>query len=446
MIFNDFAFLYLFLPATLAAFFLAPRAWRLDVLLLASLVFYGVSGLEHLLALVAGMAWTYALSRGPAFAGSRWRLALAISGPLAALAWYKYARFLAANVGAEFSLLQDVMLPAGISFFTFEFISYAIDRYRGQIADPPGFRRFALYVSFFPHLVAGPILRYPDVSEPIAGLARFRLGRREVEEAIGFIALGLGAKVLLADALDNLAAPLAADPGALAAPEAAYVTLAYSFQIYFDFYGYSLVAIGLGRLFGFRLPDNFRRPYESLTPRDFWRRWHMTLSFWIRDYLYMPLGGNRAYRRNILIVFAICGLWHGAGWNFVAWGLWHALLVLGYAATARLWDRLPALVQRALTFALVSLGWLLFLYDFEGAWALARSLVGLGSGAGPAASLWMWAMLGLAALACFGVHPERLVEGRAPERRTGYTVALAASFFGALLFIDQSQSFIYFRF
>lgn len=444
MIFNDFAFLGIFLPATLMAFHLAPRLWRRDVLLLAGLVFYGVSGLEHLAVLVLGMAWTYALSCGPTFVGSRWRLSLAIAGPLIALAWYKYARFFAANVGAEFSLLQHVLLPAGISFFTFEFISYAIDRYRGRIQEPPGFRPFALYVSFFPHLVAGPILRFPEVAEPIARLAEFRLGRRDVEEAIGFIALGLAAKVLLADSLDNLAAPLAAEPGALRTSAAAYVTLAYSFQIYFDFYGYSLVAIGLGKLFGFRLPDNFRRPYESLNPRDFWRRWHMTLSFWIRDYLYLPLGGNRAYRRNILIVFALCGLWHGAGWNFIAWGLWHALLVLGYGAAAPLWDRMPALVQRAATFLLVSLGWLLFLYDFDGAWRLAQSLLGLGSGDGPQATPWMWAMLGVAALCCFAVHPERLAEG--PRRRAGYTLALAASFFGAVLFFDQSQSFIYFRF
>jgi len=445
MIFNDFAFLLLFLPATLAAFYAAPRGWRRDVLLLAGLVFYGVSGLEHLVVLIFGMAWTYALSRDAGFVGSRWRLALAIAPPLLALAWYKYARFFAASVGAEFSLLQHVLLPAGISFFTFEFISYAIDRYRGQIPQPPGFRPFALYVSFFPHLVAGPILRFPDVAEPIARLAAFRLKRRDVEEAIGFVALGLAAKVLLADSLDNLAAPLAAQPSSLSSAAAGYVTLAYSFQIYFDFYGYSLVAIGLGKLFGFRLPDNFRRPYESLNPRDFWRRWHMTLSFWIRDYLYMPLGGNRAYRRNILIVFAICGLWHGAGWNFIVWGLWHALLVLGYGAVAPLWDRTPALAQRALTFLLVSAGWLLFLYDFDGAWRLAQCLLGLGAGGGPQTTPWMWAMLAVAALACFSIHPERLVEG--PRRRgMGYTLALAASFFGAMLFFDQSQSFIYFRF
>ncbi len=209
-----------------------------------------------------------------------------------------------------------------------------------------------------------------------------------------------------------------------------------------------MVAIGLGLLFGFQFPDNFRRPYEALNPRDFWRRWHRTLSYWIRDYLYIPLGGNRAYARNIVIIFAVCGLWHGAGWTFVIWGLYHAVLVLGYSAISGIWDRLPRLGQTGLTFLLVSLGWTLFMFDFKGIAEFSLSLAGLGSAASATPDLEQWAFLAIAAAVCFLPSFEAMAaRAGSPEkakiwRAGGYAVLLVA----VLLFVDRSQDFIYFRF
>lgn len=457
MIFNDFRFLFIFLPLLLvAAFFVVPSSRRRELLLGASLVFYGFSGLEHAAILVAGLVWIYALTRGDAIVGNTWRLTIAAAGPLAALFYYKYTTFVLDSVqafsntgdGQSFSLFESVLLPAGISFFTFQMVSFAIDRYKGGIVSVPSFRDFALYVSFFPQLVAGPILRYQQVEKPIAALARYRPSKNDITVAIGYVVFGLFVKVLLADGISLVMAPAVAQPAALGVPAALYVVLGYSFQIYFDFYGYSLVAIGLGRMFGFQFPDNFLRPYSSDNPRDFWRRWHVSLSNWIRDYLYLPLGGNHHYIRNIAIVFAVCGLWHGAGWNFIVWGLYHGALVAGYSAVAKWWDLMPTLIQRTLNFTLVSLGWLLFLFDFQGAADLFTSLVGLGSGNVAAPGLAGWLLLGFASIVCFAFNIERsIAKERLRYIQTGsYSIGLAMLLFATVMFFDRSQTFIYFRF
>lgn len=312
----------------------------------------------------------------------------------------------------------------------------------------PSFGRLALFISFFPQLVAGPILRYRDVTDALAGLTTFRPSPERTSKAIAYVCLGLGTKVLLADTLGRYGDPMVPQAGDLTVVGALYVVFAYSFRIYFDFWGYSLIAIGLGHLFGFDLPRNFDRPYESPNPREFWRRWHVTLSYWIRDYLYLPLGGNRSYARNILIVFALCGLWHGAGWTFVAWGVYHAILVLGYHYGRPAWDGLPVLVQRGLTFVLVSLGWSLFQFDFPNTVRLGASLLGLGAASHPPPTVEMWAALAFAAIFCFAVPVERMAEritgGAAASlaRSVGYALLFVA----ALLFLDRSQTFIYFRF
>ena len=423
------------------------------ILLLASFLFYAFSGAEHALVLFGSIVWVHLLTRGPGIEGSRARLAAAVTLPALALVFYKYLGFLLAPFGGSgesetFSLFSDVLLPAGISFFVFQLISFAIDRYRGDIAEPPAFAPFALYISFFPQLVAGPIVRFHEVSAHLRSLSRYSLHRTDAGQAIAFICLGLVAKVLLADSLDSNLAFYVADPGGIAPPGAAFVVLAYSFQIYFDFFGYSLIAIGLGRLFGFHLPENFARPYEAMNPREFWRRWHMTLSFWIRDYLYLPLGGNRPYARNIVIVFAVCGLWHGAGWTFVVWGLFHGLLVIGYHRIAGLWSRWPAIVQRTCTFTLVSLGWTLFLFDFRAWGAFWRSAAGVAEARVSNPSLEMWGIVGVAALACFAFPYERWTarEDHGVRATAFRTVAAAAMVTAVLVFLDRSGGFIYFRF
>ena len=457
MIFNAFDFLFVFLPLTLALFFMPGlREARPYVLIAASLVFYGLAGLEHALVLTIDILWVYAIINLKGFRQNRFLLACAIFPPVLALAYYKYATFLigtffdldlAANQ-ERFSLLVNVLLPAGISFFTFQLLSFAIDRYRGDIQEMPSLPRFAAYISFFPQLVAGPILRYRDVAVPLRRLITFNLDGARAARGIGYICLGLAAKVLIADTLSHYLAGYRDHPEALDQIAGLYVIFAYSFQIYFDFYGYSMIAIGLGALFGFDFPHNFKRPYSALNPRDFWRRWHITLSFWIRDYLYIPLGGNSAYTRNILIVMAACGLWHGAGWTFVVWGLYHALLVIGYHHGQGRWDRLPQVIQCAITFTLVSIGWILFLYDFDGVSAFVQSLIGLSSGTVAAPSLEMWGVLLTAALVCFTIHLEPWAENnhKNPWWVTTTNVGFAILFVTTLMFLNRSETFIYFRF
>ncbi|MFQ5763502.1 MAG: MBOAT family O-acyltransferase [Rhodospirillales bacterium] len=457
MIFNQFEFLFLFLPAVLIAFN-APRCGGLRPLLLvsASFVFYGLSGIEHAVVLATGIVWVYLWTRGDAIVGSKAWLVIAVVPPVGALFYYKYLGFfLRELVGADiatggetFELFANIVLPAGISFFTFQLVSFAIDRYRDEIDNVPRLELFALYISFFPQLVAGPILRYRHVADGLARLSRFSLSSERASKAIGYICLGLAAKVLIADTLSNYQAPLIDMPGGLSVTASVFVVFAYSFQIYFDFYGYSLIAIGLGALFGFDFPKNFDRPYEALNPRDFWRRWHLTLSYWIRDYLYLPLGGNEAYARNILIVFALCGLWHGAGWTFIVWGLYHAALVVLYHITRSAWNQVPDLVQTAATFILVSLGWVLFLFDFQGVGDFTLSLLGLNPVTVADPTLEMWAALAVAALICFRARFESIAESL--EERLIASMARTAGFAGlfvvTLLFLDRSQTFIYFRF
>ncbi|MEP4378210.1 MAG: MBOAT family O-acyltransferase [Alphaproteobacteria bacterium] len=455
MIFNEFRFVF-FLAAVVALFFALPRSARVYVLLGASWLFYGLSGVDHLAVLVGGVVWVYLLTRSDELRDRPWQLALAIAGPVAALFYYKYADFvigsvLPASAQSEevFSLFQDIVLPAGISFFTFQLVSYAVDRYTARIAQPARLPDFALYISFFPQLVAGPILRFDQVQKSLATLKAYVPNHARLAEAAGYICFGLAAKVLIADTLDAQLAPLVESPGELSGSAAVYVILGYSFQIYFDFYGYSMVAIGLGKIFGFDFPANFNRPYSAANPRDFWRRWHITLSYWIRDYLYLPLGGNRHYLRNIAIVFAIAGLWHGAGWTFIVWGLYHAALVIGYHLSARWWDRLPMRAQQTANFTLVSIGWLLFLFSWTDLAHFGSSIANAFGGAGGlGTTLEMWLVVAIAALVCFGVRFERLIHAdpRSLLRTASYSAGLGVLLVATFLFIDRSQTFIYFRF
>jgi len=455
MMFNDLLFLFVFLPVVLGGFVLVPRG-RVIWLLVASVVFYAVAGWEHVLILLIGTAWTWLLAASPKIVGSRWRLWLAISVPAGLLIYFKYWNFLLVDVlgiqhGADGLLARnyDAALPAGISFFSFHLMAYAFDRYRGELADAPGFKKFSLFISFFPHLVAGPILRYREVQRDMSVLTSFRTSQESWSVGIGYLVAGLAAKTLLADTLNRYVSVLAEIPQRLDAIQSLWLLLAYSFQIYFDFYGYSLIAIGLAAMMGFHFPPNFNRPYEALNPRDFWRRWHMTLSRWIMDYIYVPLGGRQNYIRNILIVFALCGLWHGAGLNFVAWGVYHGLLIVGYHLTGRWWDRMPQLLQRGLTFMLVSIGWLLFLFNFGGAWAALKSLAGQGSGDVPLTlGIAHWGILAAAIVVCYFARFEQWIHSdqRHMWRNRIGSVVAAGAFVLCLVLLERTTDFIYFRF
>ena len=349
MVFSSPIFLACFLPVLLGIYALAPSRARNAVLLAGSLFFYAwgePKAVLLMLALIgvnhaAGLAIARRLppdgARPPR--GARLALALGVAADLAALGTFKYASFLAQNLQALGLAVPDpgIALPIGVSFYVFQCVSYLADVYRRAIPAERSLPDFALYVSLFPQLVAGPIVRYAS----IRGEMRDRTLRADdAAEGLRRFGRGLAKKVLVADTLAKVAD--AAFPADLAALPQAFAwagAFCYALQIFYDFSGYSDMAIGLGRVFGFRFPENFDHPYGSTSVREFWRRWHMTLSGWFRDYLYIPLGGSRrgAARTylNLVLVFALCGLWHGASWCFVLWGLWHGLGLVGERLLAR---------------------------------------------------------------------------------------------------------------
>jgi alginate O-acetyltransferase complex protein AlgI len=374
MVFSSSLFLYGFMPIFFSLYYLSPRQYRNWLILAGSLVFYGVGAGSTVLVLVLSI-WVnqfLAVRIEPAL-GPRRRVLLAIGIVLNLLgiAYYKYATFLwqaasDAMTTAGYDPLPDapvIPLPIGISFFTFQAISYLVDVYRREISAAGGYGEFATYHSLFPQLVAGPIVRYREIKSEM--LTR-RVDRAALTEGAYRFCLGLGKKIVIADNLGTVADAIFALPTAeLGCTHAWLGIFCYSLQIYFDFSGYSDMAIGLGRLLGFHFPENFDQPYRSASVTEFWRRWHMTLSRWFRDYVYIPLGGNRHGRlrtfANLWIVFFLCGLWHGAGWTFIVWGLYHGfLLILERAGASWLRWQPSGLSGTAMTFILVTIGWVFF--------------------------------------------------------------------------------------
>ena len=370
MVFSSISFLFVFLPLLLAVYFLLParlREGRNLVLLLFSLFFYGYGGPRFLLLMLLSIAVNYAggLLAAPDQRRRRLWTGLVTAVNLGLLGWFKYAGFLGANLNRIWTGLPvpEVALPIGISFFTFQGLSYVLDVYRGEAAAERNPLRVALYISLFPQLVAGPIVRYTTVADEIRS-------RRETldaftDGAVRFL-FGLGKKMLLANQLGLLADQVyATRPEFLTTALAWLGAAAYTGQVYFDFSGYSDMAIGLGRMFGFHFLENFNYPYLSQSVTEFWRRWHISLSTWFRDYLYIPLGGNRCahwkHIRNILVVWALTGLWHGAAWNFLCWGLYFGLLLLGEKyGWGRILERAPAALRHLYAMVLIVVSWVLF--------------------------------------------------------------------------------------
>ena len=395
MLFSSFTFVFNFLPAVLLAFAAArrhsPRAGIL-VLLGASLFFYGAWRPVYLILFLASVGVNFSL--GLLMVDHRRRRVIGILGValnLAALCYFKYANFLLDNISALTGApppLAEIVLPIGISFFTFQQIAYLVDVMRGAPVERD-IVSYTLFVSFFPHLIAGPLVHH---AEMIPQFKRSATSRSSVLAAQGFaiFAAGLFKKVLIADNLAQFVTPVFAHldgGGGVTASWAWLATLAYTLQIYFDFSGYSDMAIGLALMFGIRLPVNFRSPYKALSVIEFWRRWHITLSRFLRDYLYIPLGGNRLgeVRRylNLLITMLLGGLWHGAGWTFLIWGGLHGL----YLVINHLWrgavgignPRGPMRVASwAVTFAAVVAAWVFFrAATVGGAWRALKGLAGL---------------------------------------------------------------------
>jgi alginate O-acetyltransferase complex protein AlgI len=388
VVFNEPLFLFAFLPIVLWGYVLSPRALRNTLLLAFSFAFYAVGEGKYAAVLLGSIVVNYAVARwmdgarvanGGTLGAPRWwadrRLALAvgITINIGALLFFKYTPLLAAELARVVSWMgmsppqvPAVHVPLGISFFVFQGVGYLMDVYRREIPAEKGPLRFALFTALFPQLLAGPIARYSDLAQ---ALSSRKLATDDLARGAERFIIGLAKNVLLASPAGTVANQIfGTQVSDLRAPSAWLGLTAYAVQIYFDFSSYSDMAIGLGRMFGFRLRENFDYPYVSSTVTEFWRRWHMSLSSWFRDYLYIPLGGNRRGPGrtyfNLFVVFAVCGLWHGANWNFLFWGLWHGfLLVTERALLARVLSRMPKVLGHAYTLLAVLIGWVFFRTD-----------------------------------------------------------------------------------
>ena len=366
MVFSSIPFLYYFLPAVLAVYFLTPNRGKNAVLLLASLVFYGW-GEPRLLGLMVITILVFylcglAIGRAVGLGWKKLWLGLSAAVGLGLLGVFKYADFFIGSVSAVTGLslpLLKLALPVGISFYTFQCLSYTVDVYRGSVPPQKNLIRFGAYVALFPQLIAGPIVRYRDIARELESRSH---SWEDISLGLRRFLVGLGKKVILADNFALLIKLFreSSEPSLLFYWMYA---VAFSLNIYFDFSGYSDMAIGLGRIFGFHFPENFQYPYLSKSVTEFWRRWHISLGSWFRDYVYIPLGGNRVSRvrwvGNILVVWMLTGLWHGAAWNFVLWGLMFAVLLLAEKWIPGL-QRLPDALRHGYVLLAVLLSFVLF--------------------------------------------------------------------------------------
>jgi alginate O-acetyltransferase complex protein AlgI len=429
MLFSSVSFLFYFLPVFMAAYYLTPSVKGKNLVTLAfSLVFYAWGEPHYVFLLLGLMAFNMraALRMDQRDGHARRKaLAAAVALNLGVLALFKYAGFIVANANVLLLPLRvaipdpHIPLPLGISFFTFHCLSYLIDVYRRRFPAEHDASIVGLYLVLFPQLVAGPIVRYKTVARQLRW-RRHTLGRASA--GMYMFVIGLAQKVLVADQLAPLADVLFDQTARPVLVEAWIGLLAYTLQIYFDFSGYSNMAIGLGICMGFSLPRNFRLPYASVSVTEFWRRWHISLSSWLRDYLYIPLGGSRGRRwqtyRNLIVVFLLCGLWHGAAWTFLLWGTWHGLfLVIERVGFDRVLHRLPLPMQWIYTLLVVMTGWVLFrAHDLSSAMGIYGGLLGMhGAGSGglefrAAVQPFVVGMLGVGSMLSVGLSrwPTRL--------------------------------------
>jgi alginate O-acetyltransferase complex protein AlgI len=391
MLFNSYIFILLFLPVTLIVYFflngrkltLASKAW----LVFASLFFYGWWNPIYIPLILASILFNYAIGvtlSGAKNSPSKLSLIIGIAGNLVLLAYFKYMDFFITNInnlaGSHIRLLQ-ITLPLGISFFTFTQIAYLVDAYR-RLAKEYSFLNYFLFVTFFPHLLAGPIIHHKEMMPQFDRLKNKLLNHRNLVHGLLLFFVGLFKKVVIADTLAVWADQGFDHATVLNLVEAWTVSLSYSLQLYFDFSGYTDMALGSSLMLNIRLPINFNSPYRSFSIQEFWRRWHMTLGRFIRDYVYIPLGGNRVSEMriivNLIITFFIIGLWHGAGWTFVCWGLMHGCAIVAQRAWGKLNINLPKLLAWLLTFNFVNFSWIFFrAKKFDDAIKVVKGMFGI---------------------------------------------------------------------
>ena len=441
MVFSSPVFLFAYLPLTLAVYYLMPLRWRNLALFLLSLVFYGWDKPIYIPVMLFSVTVSYLCGfpigkyRDRDRHRARVWLVVSLVLNLSVLVFFKYTNFIIENLrlipplAGVLHPLEWLELPIGISFYTFQIMSYSIDLYRGENETQRSYIAFGTYVALFPQLIAGPIVRYRDVDRQLLSrthtVDRFASGVRR-------FAVGFGKKILLGDALAAVYAYLSTAADFEFTVLSGWLMVAtYTLHIYFDFSGYSDMAIGLGRMFGFEFPENFRYPYMASSITDFWRRWHITLSTWFREYVYIPLGGNRRGRArqyfNLAVVWLLTGLWHGASWNFVLWGLFYLiLLVTEKAFLLRLLERnrLTRVLGHIGALLLVGIGWMIFDHtDLGEAFRIIGGLFGIGT-AGFAAATVSWQALRLLPLLAVSVAAATPYPTRLWNRLTGHRPAL----------------------
>lgn len=474
MVFTSITFLFYFLPATLLLYYAVPN-WRDVALLLASLIFYAWGEQLYVLLLLGSITFNFLVGRELAARAGKERktwLGVGVAVNLGVLGYFKYfamlwngIRGLGHGIGFDLAAVDAVTLPLGISFFTFQAISYLVDVYRGDAPVEKGFLKTAIYISMFPHLVAGPIVRFKTIVRDLhrrrLTVARFNLGIRHV-------VTGLTQKVLIANTLaPTVDAIFALREEHLTTTLAWVGMIGYTLQIYFDFAGYSNIAIGLAWMLGIRFPQNFNYPYAATSMTDFWRRWHMALSSWFRDYLYIPLGGNRAGKwatyRNLFVVFFLCGLWHGASMTFVVWGLYHGFFLVMERVLKNHWMVTGVgVLRRIYTLLAVMFGWVIFRCStLEQGATYFTALFGTDGDAGAVHTVYQLAhrevlfaaVIGM--IFSFPVIPrlEHVFFGSGPSQRGNvrmlvYAIAWVGSFVlvTALLAVTAYKPFIYFQF
>lgn len=473
MVFSSHIFIFYFLPLALLLYYASPGRMKSFTLTLVSYVFYGWWNPWFMLLMLISTMIDYGCGKMISAEGASQRrrktgMILSVISNLSILVFFKYAAFGAdgiSTLGQWFGFgevsapefLYRVILPVGISFYTFQSMSYSIDLYRGHAKQADSFIDFACYVSMFPQLVAGPIVRYGSVAEQL------RSREHNIEGFVGGLTrfnYGFAKKILLANPMGGIAdACFNAGDGVLMAPIAWLGVIAYAFQIYFDFSGYSDMAIGLGRMFGFRFPENFNSPYRSKSITEFWRRWHISLSSFLRDYLYIPLGGNRGSSGrtyvNLMMVMLIGGLWHGAQWTFVAWGAIHGGMLMLERLTGKdsFYKRLPGWLRMAFTFVILLITWVFFrAANFEVAASYLGSMFGFGGDA-PAAGILTGELL--RPMNFFFLALAVIVTWVTPrtanwlEKLTGIKVAIGLVLFVislAMMFTQGFNPFLYFQF
>lgn len=469
MLFSSITFLFMFLPVVMAVYYLVPTRAKNVVLLLASLLFYAWGEPVYVILMVLSILMNY-------FCGqdisdneddpqkAKQSLIFAITANLLILGFFKYYGFLVNTVNGILPVdipYRELPLPIGISFYTFQAISYIMDIYRKKARPQKNIIYFALYISMFPQLIAGPIVRYADIEEQ---LKTRRINVRKIGRGSMIFILGLAKKVIIANSAGAVFDQISGMPaGSLSILTAWIGAFSYAFQIYFDFSGYSDMAIGLGRMFGFEFKINFDYPYVSRSITEFWRRWHISLSTWFREYVYIPLGGNRcSVSRNIanlMIVWTLTGLWHGAAWNFVAWGVYYGIiLVLEKYVWGVFVEQLPGIVQHIYTGVLVLIGWVLFFSPSLG-YSLRYLLAMVGGGTGIVdsqaifliTSNWLLYLIAVIGSSSFGL---RLLKTAISASGNGKIRAVTAAVIYVGIFIisisflitDTFNPFLYFRF